>query len=121
MEIEVAIRLIEKGIERTASPQQWADLGAGEGLFTKALATQLSEGSTIYAIDKDVSSLNKIKFSSKEVVLKTMIKDFTKDSFDVEPLDGILMANSLHYVAEPIPFLNALKKKIKNIRKASIG
>ena len=35
----------------------WADLGAGDGAFTLALADLLPEGSTIHAIDRDRSAL----------------------------------------------------------------
>jgi ubiquinone/menaquinone biosynthesis C-methylase UbiE len=113
MQIAVAIRLIEKGVEETAVPQVWTDLGAGKGLFTEALAKLLPEGSTIYALDKDVSALNEIKLSSEKVTLKTLKRDFIKDALESLPLDGILMANSLHYVENGLIFLKALRKNLK--------
>lgn len=111
MEIEVAVRLIEGGVEKTGSVQVWADFGAGKGLFTKALATLLSNGSTIYAIDKD--GPNEMKPPSEKVIVKTLKKDFIKDKIELVALDGIIMANSLHYVQEQLIFLKTLKEKLK--------
>jgi ubiquinone/menaquinone biosynthesis C-methylase UbiE len=79
----------------------WADLGAGSGAFT--LATRELTGSTasIYAIDKDRASLNELeqtyraRFGDSQN-LKLISGDFTH-TLDLPPLDGIVMANSLHF------------------------
>jgi 2-polyprenyl-3-methyl-5-hydroxy-6-metoxy-1,4-benzoquinol methylase len=113
MEIQIAIRLIEKGVEKTTTPQVWADLGAGKGLFSNALASLLNDGSVLYAIDKDMSALEELSFTSPSVILKKVKSDFITDPLELEPLDGILMANALHYVADPQTFIKNLKKKIK--------
>jgi len=113
MELTAAIKLIEKGVPNNIAKQAWADLGAGKGLFTKALATLLDKSSTVYAIDKDGASLNTIVFSIHDIVLKKIQKDFSTEEFETEQLDGILMANSLHYVNDKESFLQRLKKHLK--------
>lgn len=60
MELSVAIKLIEKGVSRSGAPQMWADLGAGNGLFTNALSLLLPEASTIHAVELNAEALNLI-------------------------------------------------------------
>jgi trans-aconitate methyltransferase len=37
----------------TPAPSTWADLGCGDGTFTRALAERLAQGSTIHAVDRN--------------------------------------------------------------------
>jgi SAM-dependent methyltransferase len=109
MESKVAIGLVEKAIS-DRHPQRWADLGAGDGTFTRSLSALLGEGSTIYAIDKSGSELEKIQVNPS-IELKTFVLDFENDELPFQQLNGIMMANSLHYVKDKIPFV----KKLKNL------
>jgi ubiquinone/menaquinone biosynthesis C-methylase UbiE len=109
MELEVAVRLIEKGVAKNAARQAWADLGAGHGLFTKALATLLMPDCIIYAVDKVSDSLNAISLDG----VKKIHKDFITEEIGLGPLDGVLMANSLHFIADKSAFLSSLKKNFK--------
>jgi ubiquinone/menaquinone biosynthesis C-methylase UbiE len=86
----------------------WMDLGCGEGLFTKALAGLIPEESTIYAIDKNSSALNKIPDHFANTHLIKIQADFTDAVFPVSKSDGILIANALHYVKEKLHFLQKL-------------
>ena len=87
----------------TALPQTWADLGCGAGLFTNALADILGYGSKIYAVDKNISVF---KANPKEGVAVEKVKgDFVEDSLNISNLDGILMANSFHFVSRKSEFL----------------
>ncbi|MBT1697180.1 methyltransferase [Fulvivirgaceae bacterium PWU4] len=113
MKLEVAIRLIEKGIHHTTGPQHWADFGAGNGLFTRALATRLPSGSSLHAIDKDATALKAIDLGSAPVTLNKLRTDFINEEPDPGPLDGILIANALHYVPHTLAFLTYLKKILK--------
>jgi 2-polyprenyl-3-methyl-5-hydroxy-6-metoxy-1,4-benzoquinol methylase len=113
MELSTAIRLIKKGISDSNEIQTWVDLGAGTGLFTQALATCLKAGSTIYAIDKDITALAKLETKSPSVTIKKINHDFVATKFDIELLDGILMANALHFVSDKHVFVNQMKKKLK--------
>ena len=114
MKLSVAIRLIEKGVKGTSLPQRWADLGAGNGLFTHALASILPVGSSVDAIDKNDVPLDRIKFSIPTVAIRKIQKDFVRDIFELDQLDGILMANSLHYVSDKVEFLRRIKKKLNS-------
>ena len=79
-------------------PVTWADLGCGDGTFTLALAELLASGSTIHAMDRDTAALRGIPPSHREVQIITHQGDFTSDPWPFGNLDGILMANSLHFV-----------------------
>jgi ubiquinone/menaquinone biosynthesis C-methylase UbiE len=105
MELSVALRLIEPGVDKTMDSQTWADLGAGSGLFTKALSSIIPSG-TIYGVDKDNTHLTS---DSHSVQIQKIKKDFTHDGFHMEYCDGILMANSLHYVADKATFISRIK------------
>jgi ubiquinone/menaquinone biosynthesis C-methylase UbiE len=79
----------------------WADLGAGSGAFTLALRELIGPDAKIYAVDKDKSSLGELesahgaRFGSTENLL-LLPSDFSR-ALDLPPLDGIVMANSLHF------------------------
>ncbi len=97
----------------------WADLGAGEGAFTLALADLLPAGSVIHAVDKDAKALaeNQRAFArfarGREVpTLQTHIWDFTKP-LELPALDGIVMANSLHFVREKGPVVERVLAMLK--------
>ena len=49
--------------------QTWCDLGCGTGTFTLVLATLLSPGSVIHAIDKNEKSLSQIPDRYQEVTI----------------------------------------------------
>ena len=87
----------------------WADLGAGSGAFTLALRELIGPEAEIYAVDKDRSRLVELEreyrthFSdlSRLHVLPADFShalDISTNSIQrLPPLDGILMANSLHF------------------------
>jgi len=113
MELSTAITLIKKGVTRSKEAQVWADLGAGTGLFTMALSTLLPDGSTIYAVDKDRNAMGNIVIPSHKVILKKIAMDFVNDPLETEHLDGLLMANALHFVSDKLSFLKKVKKTLK--------
>jgi trans-aconitate methyltransferase len=112
MELSTATALLSKGVNTTKPAQVWCDLGAGEGLFTRALSVLLPDTSTIYAIDKDPKSLNKISVES-HVKLHKVNADFTLWNDTVPLLDGILMANALHFVEDKNHLVKTLLTKMK--------
>jgi ubiquinone/menaquinone biosynthesis C-methylase UbiE len=113
MQIDVAIRLIENGVEKAATPQVWADLGSGRGLFTAALSNLVPEGSTLYALDKNEVAFDEMEPLAPGRKLMTIKRDFTKDLSDLGQLDGFVMANALHYVSDARTFLIRLKNSLK--------
>jgi ubiquinone/menaquinone biosynthesis C-methylase UbiE len=79
----------------------WADFGAGSGAFTLALRELIGLDAMIYAVDKDKSSLRALEnsHSARFATNRNLIllsHDFSRP-LDVPPLDGVVMANSLHY------------------------
>lgn len=88
-------------------PSVWADLGCGSGLFTRALGHYLKQGSIIYGIDKNNSLRHEITNNGVEII--PIQSDFVKDALNLKNLNGILMANSLHYVKDKISFLAKCK------------
>jgi SAM-dependent methyltransferase len=80
----------------------WADIGAGEGAFTLALADLLRPGGRIVAVDRDARALRANEASVRarfpEVEFATLTADLT-GPLALPELDGLVAANSLHYVA----------------------
>lgn len=79
----------------------YADFGAGSGAFTLALRELVGLDATIHAVDKDRSSLNQLESAHRARFdtsrnLIPLHKDFSQP-LDLPPLDGIVMANSLHF------------------------
>ncbi len=106
------VHLIKKAISPTGGV--WADLGSGEGAFTLALRDLAGEDVTIYSIDKDKARLQVQKQEFAKHFPQSKIThieaDFTQP-FDLPQLDGIIMANSLHYVEDHVAFLTLIQQK----------
>lgn len=114
MEISVAIDLIKGGITDCTSPQTWADLGAGSGLFTTALSQLLPSHSTIIAIDNNAGALNSMKPLNHEIKLVKKVLDFVHDHLDLHSMDGILMANALHFSSDKTTLLKTIRMSLNN-------
>ena len=93
-----AITLIQNAITGD-QPQQWADLGCGSGTFTMALKNILPIGSHITAVDKQTQSLP----------VDFLQADFAKDDLPLSNLDGILMANSIHFTRDKTKLIKKLE------------
>ena len=95
------VGLLRAGLEGVATGERWADIGAGSGAFTLALADLLRPGSTVIALDRDARALatntQAMAARSPDVELETRVCDLT-DPPDLGLLDGMVAANSLHYV-----------------------
>ena len=93
-------------------PGTWADLGAGEGAFTLALADLLQSDGVIYSIDKDRRALaaqeEEMRRRFPRARIDYRVGDFTRP-LDLPALDGIVMANSLHFVRDKLPLLERLR------------
>ena len=80
----------------------WADVGAGSGAFTLALADLLGPDAHVIAIDRDAGALARNSAVVKQRFPRTDIRTMTADltqPLNVPLLDGLVAANSLHYVA----------------------
>ena len=116
MQLSDAVELLADSGVGSLGPTTWADLGCGNGTFTLALAELLAPGSTIHAIDRDSSALRQIPTVHREVSIATYRGDFTSDPWPFAGLDGVLMANSLHYVADQPSFIRACQPRMNRRR-----
>lgn len=103
-----AVALIAPSGVEALGPSTWADLGCGDGTFTRALASLLAPGSTIHAIDRDAARLRRLPSAHGGVRIAAHAGDFTRFPWPfTADVDGILMANALHYVADQPAFVRA--------------
>ena len=99
------VALIEGGVGERGG--RWADLGAGEGAFTLALADVAGPDAQIIAVDKDARALRALSGR-----FETRVADFTRP-LNLVDLDGVVMANSLHYVRDKEPVLRAVRAMLR--------
>jgi len=80
---------------------RWAELGAGEGTFTRALAELLGAGGVVLAVDREPSAVRALtalaRTSPAGATIEAIAADFTAP-LALPPLDGVLLANALHFV-----------------------
>lgn len=100
------VRLIRDGV--IGAGTSWADLGSGEGAFTLALADLLEPDGSIHAVDRDggalETQLRALHDRFPDVSVVPHVADFTKP-LELPPLDGIVMANSLHFQRDKLAVL----------------
>lgn len=112
--IEKAVTLLRPSIPGPGGV--WADVGCGDGIFTAALHRVVRPGSEIYAVDKNQRALDGLvrtfRESFSEAALHPIRADFTR-GLTLPPLDGLVMANSLHFVRDKAPVLAGLVDLLK--------
>lgn len=105
---EEAQQLIKPALSTTTG--NWADIGAGTGKFTLALHDLLTEG-VVYAVDKNPHMLWNLR-TPGPVSIEVVEADFTRP-FELPPLDGVVMANALHYTQEPAEAVKHVTANLK--------
>jgi ubiquinone/menaquinone biosynthesis C-methylase UbiE len=95
---------------RAAAPAAggtWADLGAGRGTFTLALAQLLGPSGQVYAVDHDRAALAELQARTPEehaahiaIVEADFTRPFHLPGIHRGALDGLLLANALHFVPD---------------------
>src|SRR5256885_3270794 len=94
----------------------WAGLGAGTGAFTLALADLIGPQGIIHAIDRDRGALAELRSAFVSAVpqaeLRVRVADFTR-RLDLSDLDGVVMANSLHFVDDKAAVLALVRGYLK--------
>jgi ubiquinone/menaquinone biosynthesis C-methylase UbiE len=105
------VRLLTGGV---TSGGTWVDLGAGTGAFTLALAELVGPTGEVIAVDRDRGALRELERSVRRggAAVRTMSADFTKP-IELPALDGIVMANSLHFVKDKVPVLALVRGMLK--------
>jgi ubiquinone/menaquinone biosynthesis C-methylase UbiE len=99
-----AVELIREAIPRREGA--WADLGCGDGTITRALAELVGPNSRIYAVDRDATAISALargaSVDATQVipVVADFARPFELPGLGGATLEGILLANALHYVRE---------------------
>lgn len=92
----------------------WADLGAGDGTFSLALSEIIGFGGIIFSVDQKLDLLKK---KLRNRYYKSQIHLYSSNILKPMPflpeLDGILLANVLHYVEDQQNFITHLEKYLK--------
>ena len=100
------VRLLREGVE--GGGKAWADLGSGEGAFTLALADLLGPTGSIHTVDRDKRALQiqerALRDAFPNVTVTPLVGDFALP-LELPPLDGIVMANSLHFERDKLAVL----------------
>ncbi len=103
------LALLRDGVP--ASSGVWADLGAGIGNFTWALAELLGPPGTVHALDRDARAIAaqqaRIPRDPPGSTIIPRQADVLRP-FNLPLLDGILMANLLHFVRDQAGLLRRL-------------
>jgi ubiquinone/menaquinone biosynthesis C-methylase UbiE len=100
---------------RASVPRQggvWADLGAGTGNFTWALAELLGPAATIYALDRDGRAIDAQRSRLRSAPPPATIIPRQADvlqGLDLPALDGALLANLLHFVRDQAGLLRRIR------------
>jgi ubiquinone/menaquinone biosynthesis C-methylase UbiE len=110
------VALLARGVTQ-GEGGTWADLGAGTGPFTLALADLIGPHGVIHAIDRDAGALAELRAAFVSAVpqaeLRVRTADFTR-RLDLSDLDGVVMANALHFVDDKAPVLALVRGYLKH-------
>jgi ubiquinone/menaquinone biosynthesis C-methylase UbiE len=94
----------------------WADLGSGTGAFTLALADLLGPDGEIHSVDRDRRALAvqaeamRVRFPAARV--RYLVGDLAAP-LTLPPLDGLVMANSLHFFADRDPIVRRVASYLR--------
>lgn len=93
-----AVDLIRGGV---AAAEVWAELGAGRGTFTRALGELVGPEGTVWAVDRSTDAVRALEDLSLPggAALNVRQADF-RLPLELPALDGVLLANSLHFVED---------------------
>src|SRR5688572_2099936 len=111
------VELLRRGVP--AGGGTWADVGSGSGAFTLALADLLGPGATIVSVDRDAGALREQAGAMRSRFPDTHLVQHAADFTGAVPLppdlDGLVIANALHFVprAEQAGVLRALAAHLR--------
>jgi ubiquinone/menaquinone biosynthesis C-methylase UbiE len=91
-----------------------ADIGAGSGLFTRAMAKEVAPG-VVYAVDINPNLLAHIEKSAQEAGVANIetILASEDDPHLPEALDVVFICDTLHYIHEPEQYLSELHAHVR--------
>jgi len=108
------VNLLRDGISEPGGV--WAEFGSGSGAFTLALAELLGPGAQIYSVDKKKSALRRQEMEMGKRFPGTHLQTITADysrPFDLPPLDGVVMANALHFQRKKDGVLQLIQRYLR--------
>ena len=100
---------------------RWADLGAGSGTFTEALAHLLPAHGSVLAVDRDstaLRSLRRLAARLPESAARVTVADGDVSDLERIPelaglaLDGALLANVLHFFVDASSVLGQVAERL---------
>jgi SAM-dependent methyltransferase len=102
---------------------RWADIGAGTGTFTRALAELIGPQGTVLAIDREKISIAKLAgIAGRTDRTDARVSALRGDMHDLSAipelqgveLDGVLFANVLHFTGEPEAVLAQAAERLRS-------
>lgn len=111
------VSLIEDGI--TSPGGIWADFGSGTGAFTLALAELLGPDGQLHSIDKNAGSLRTQQkafhdhFGDQRMPTINYVQADYTSPIELPRLDGVIMANSLHFQRKKEPVLGLIYSHLR--------
>lgn len=106
-----AVDLIRGGVNTPGGT--WADLGSGSGTFSHALSALLGPSGQVIAVDHDRYALEQIgQAAASRAAIEICYADFIAP-LELADLDGVLLANSLHFVERQAQVLRQIVGYLK--------
>jgi ubiquinone/menaquinone biosynthesis C-methylase UbiE len=109
------VALIRGGVEGLEEGI-WADIGSGTGAFTLALVELVGGAGSIVSVDRDAGALReqarRLAETMPNVLVRQIRADFT-EPLPLGPLDGMVVANSLHFARDQALVLRSLVRSLR--------
>lgn len=95
--------------------QRIADLGSGSGLFTRPLAKKVGPEGVVYAIDIDQALLDHVTKSAARARIANIVPILAAEDDPklTEPVDLIVIIDTLHHIKNQAAYLQGLKKYLR--------
>jgi arsenite methyltransferase len=92
-----------------------ADLGSGSGLFTRPIAKAAAPGGVVYAVDINEALLKIVDRSAKDQKIESIrtVLAATDDPKLPEPVDLILICDTLHHIQNQPQYVKGLSKYLR--------
>ena len=92
-----------------------ADIGSGSGLFTRPLAAATGPQGVVYAIDIDADLLKYVEKTAQEKSIANIrtILGATDDPKIPEPVDLIVIIDTVHHISNQAAYLPGLRKYLR--------
>lgn len=95
----------------------WGDIGCGDGAFTLPLIEAIGADGTLVAVDRDARAIDALRSALDALPpplpsLQLRVADVRSPGV-LPPLDGILLANVLHYLPDAAATLGTLARALR--------